>query len=130
MKIRSTQTFKSSGPLEKSIETSPNAIAITGVSSARLRDFKILKLDDIEPSVENIRSGQYKLYRPLYLTYNPDSPNIDQVREFISFVHSRDGRNTMRKNGVVPYREALHLLMKQIQQDTSAFDNDTSMVSK
>ena len=130
MQIASTQAFKSSGPLEKAIETSPNAIAISGVSSARLRNFKILKLDDIEPTVDNIRSGNYKLYRPLYLTYNPDSPNIDTVRQFISFVHSREGRDTMRKNGVVPYREALHLLMKQIQQDTTAFDKDASLVSK
>jgi len=121
MMIASTQTFKSSGPLEKAIEANLHAIAISGVSSARLRDFKILKLDGIEPTVDNIRSGNYKLYRPLYLTYNPQSPHIKEVREFISFVHSREGRKTMRKNGVVPYKEALHLLMKQIQQDTAAF---------
>jgi len=120
-KLASTQKFKSSGPLEKAVIKSANAIAITGISSARLRDVKILKLDGVEPTVDNVRSGAYKLYRPLYLTYNADSPNIKVVRKFIKFCHSPAGRKAMKENGVVPYKEALSLIMKQIQQDDTAF---------
>jgi len=119
--LASTQKFKSSGPLEKTVVKSPNAIAITGISSARLRDVKILKLDGVAPTVTNVRSGAYRLYRPLYLTYNADSPNIAEVRKFIKFCHSAEGRREMKENGVVPYKEALSLIMKQIQQDDTAF---------
>lgn len=120
-KLYSTKEFKSTGPLEKEIISNKNAIAVTGVSSARLRDVKILKLDGVEPTVKNVRAGKYRIYRPLYVTYNPDSPRIEDIKKFITFCHSREGRDAMKKNGVVPYKEALSLIMKQIEQDDSAF---------
>ncbi len=57
-------TYKSSGPLEEAIEQNPNAVGMTGISSGRKRDFKILKLDGKEPSFDNIKTGSYMLYRP------------------------------------------------------------------
>jgi len=120
-KLYSTKQFKSSGPLEKAVNENKNAIAVTGISSARLLDVKILKLDDIYPSIENVKAGKYKIYRPLYITYNPESPRMEEIKQFIRFCHSAEGRTAMKKNGVVPYKEALSLIMKQIEQDDSAF---------
>lgn len=120
-KLYSTKQFKSSGPLEKGIIANKNAIAVTGISSARLRDVKILKLDGVAPSVANVKAGKYKIYRPLYITYNPASPRLEDVKKFIKFSHSKEGRQAMKKNGVVPYKEALSLIMKQIEQEDSAF---------
>ncbi len=120
-KLHSTQSFKSSGPLEKAIIKSPNAIAITGISSARLRDVKILKLGGTEPTYDNIKAGKYQLYRPLYITYNPDSEKLANVKKFIRFTSSAEGRRIMRANGTLPYREGLSLVSLQIKQDLSAF---------
>lgn len=111
-----TKEFKSSGPLEKGVEADAGAIAITGVSSARLRDVKILSLNDKQPDYDAIKSGNYVLYRPLYITYDPKSPKIDQLRDFIKFAHSRVGRRIMRDNGVVPYLDALRLVMIQSRE--------------
>ncbi|MCF6358657.1 MAG: hypothetical protein L3J54_12720, partial [Draconibacterium sp.] len=86
-------------PLEKAIIKSPNAIAITGISSARLRDVKILKLGGTEPTYDNIKAGKYQLYRPLYITYNPDSEKLANVKKFIRFTSSAEGRRIMRANG-------------------------------
>lgn len=119
--LYSTKQFKSSGPLEKDIIANKHAIAVTGISSARLRDVKILNLDNVEPTVANVRAGKYKIYRPLYVTYNPYSPRLADIKKFIAFCHSKEGRESMKKNGVVPYKEALVLIMKQIEQDDSAF---------
>jgi phosphate transport system substrate-binding protein len=116
----SSKTYKSSGPLEKAVITNPLAIAITGVSSARLRDVKILSLNDKSPDYRTIKAGRYALYRPLYITYNANSPNIAAVKDFIKFVHSRTGRSIMKENRVVPYLEALPLVMKQVEQDLRA----------
>ena len=119
--IASSQTFPSSGPLEKAITVEPLAMGITGVSSARLRDVKILKIDGVEPSYENIKSGNYRMYRPLYLVYNPKSPKIDLIKQFIKFCHNSKGRKIMKNNGTLPYIDGLPLVMKQISQDTEAF---------
>ena len=125
--LYSTKQFKSSGPLEKAVVANKNAIAVTGISSARLRDVKVLRLDDVMPSVENVKAGRYKIYRPLYITYNPDSSRLQDIKKFIRFCHSREGRAAMKQNGVVPYKEALALIMKQIEQDDSAFKRGLSL---
>lgn len=103
---------KSSGPLEKAVETDINAIGITGVSSARKRNVKILGLDTHEPSFENVKNGSYGLYRPLYLVTGP-SPS-KKAMNFIEFAMSREGAEIIRSNGTVPYRDGLHLSSKSI----------------
>ena len=119
--IYASRVFDSSEALEQALTENPNAIAITGVSSARLQGIKIVALDGVSPTVENIKSGDYGLYRPLYLSYKPDSPNIDTVKNFISFVQSKPGRDVMRSNGVVPYREAISLVMKKVRENEASY---------
>lgn len=117
--------FKSSGPLEKAIEVDEDAIAITGVSSARLREVKILSLNNKQPNYLSIKSGHYALYRPLYITYNPQSPKLGEIKNFIKFAHSRKGRKIMVENGVVPYLDALRLVMIQSRETLSSQKNSS-----
>jgi phosphate transport system substrate-binding protein len=103
---------KSSGPLEKAVEKDVNAIGITGVSSARKRDVKLISIDGKSPTYENVKNGSYGLYRPLYLvTSRNPSP---KVKQFVDFANSKEGRQIMRDNGTVPYRDALNLMSKQL----------------
>jgi len=111
-----TAVHKSSGPLEQAVESSPDAVGVTGVSSARKRKVKLLKLEGKEASYENIRSGEYHFYRPLYIAHNPANPRYDEVKKFIDFAHSREGRDIIRAQGAVPYLDALHLIRKQREQ--------------
>jgi phosphate transport system substrate-binding protein len=117
--FKASVSYKSSGPLEKAVEKNPNAIAVTGISSARKRDFKIVKLEGKDPNYENIKDGKYFLYRPLYIVTNRDSENLPVVKAFLNFAHSREGRDIIRHNGAVPYLEAVWLtgtLQKQWRQ--------------
>lgn len=120
-KIASSKPFKSSGPLEKAIVGTPFSIGITGISSAKLRDVKILELDNTYPSYENVKTGKYQLYRPLYITYNPRSDKIAEIKQFTRFCHSREGRKIMRDNGTLPYREGINLVTLQLKQEMAAF---------
>ncbi len=107
---------KSTGPIEKGIEKNPNGIATTGVSSAhRRKGVKILELEGKSPSYENIKNGNYLLYRPLYLV-TLGSKSSDDVKQFISFALSQEGMAIIRKSGTVPYAEAMGLVMKQVDQ--------------
>lgn len=128
MEFKAAKQFKSSGPLEKAVEDDPGSIAITGVSSARLRKVKIMSLNNIQPTYDTIKRGNYLLYRPLYITYDPDSTKIEQIKDFIKFTHSRTGRSLMRENGVVPYLDALRLVMIQSrEQMQSQNQSDTTV---
>jgi phosphate transport system substrate-binding protein len=114
--FKSKYVFPSSGPLEKTVEKNPNAIAVTGIASAHKRDFKILKLEGLDPNFENIRTGNYLLYRPLYLVYNASSPNSQEADQFIQFALGRQGREVIRKNQVVPYYDGVLLLQKRMDR--------------
>lgn len=106
---------KSSGPLEKGIVKNIQGIGTTGISSAKKRDVKILRLNGIEPSYANIKNGSYLIYRPLYLVKKIGSTD-PMVSDFIKFALSNEGKKVIRSAGTVPYSDALVLVMKQIQQ--------------
>lgn len=114
VEFESQYVFPSSGPLEKEIEKNPNAIGVTGIASAYKRDFKILDLEGMDPSFENIRTGNYILYRPLYMVYNNKSPNSQESDRFIQFALGSEGRVVIRKNQVVPYYDGMILLQKRM----------------
>jgi phosphate transport system substrate-binding protein len=110
-------SYPSSGPLEKAIVENPNAIGISGISSAAKRDLKLLALEGKTPNYKNIQSGNYLLYRPLYITYMARSnPQLKEIRRFISFALSKKGREIIRAQGVVPYLDAIALTSKQQEQ--------------
>jgi phosphate transport system substrate-binding protein len=115
-----TRIFDSSGPLEKEVVANLNALAISGISSARKRDVKILKLDGKSPSYENVKAGNYLLYRPLYLVYNENSPHAEVIKDFIRYADTEEGRNVIRSNGTVPYLEALNLMKNKLQESRLA----------
>jgi len=113
--FKSTYVVKSSGPVEKGVLNNENGIGVTGISSAKKRDLKLLKLDGKAPSYDNIKSGSYALYRPLYLVINRKNKK-PLVKDFITYAVSKEGQDIIRAQGTVPYKDALHLVMKQLDQ--------------
>jgi phosphate transport system substrate-binding protein len=99
--------FDSTRPLEEALEQTPNAIAMTGISSARLRQVKMLAIEGRSPTRENVINGQYLLYRPLYLTV-PEQPN-PVVSQFIKFLFSREGQAIIKRTGTVTLAEGKQL---------------------
>ncbi|MDJ0739789.1 MAG: phosphate ABC transporter substrate-binding protein [Gammaproteobacteria bacterium] len=118
----SKHVYPSSGPLEKAVEANPNAVGVTGISSALKRAVKLLSLEGKAPHYDSVRSGEYLLYRPLYIAFNAASERRAEVKRFIDFAHSRQGREIIRNAGTVPYLEALRLVHKQREQWKAARD--------
>ena len=102
----------SSGPLEKAVEKDPLAMGITGISSARKRNVKVIEFDGKQPTMANLMKGKYQLYRPLYLVTSPKPSK--KVKEFITFAMSPDGRKIIRDNHTVPYKDAPNLMSKML----------------
>jgi phosphate transport system substrate-binding protein len=121
-----THVVDSTGPLERAMEKNPNGVGVTGVSSARKlvknKTAKILKLDGKESSYENIRTGQYVLYRPLYVVTNLQEKN-PEVAKFVHFVSSEEGKAIMRSVGTVPYEDAVGLWLTYLDQQNKAMAN-------
>ncbi|MBF0350430.1 MAG: phosphate ABC transporter substrate-binding protein [SAR324 cluster bacterium] len=98
-----TQEFESTGPLEKAVEKSKYSIGLDGVSSAKKSKVKILNLNGVDPSVQNISNGTYKLFRPLYIVtavkMTPD------VAKFIDYIKSPEGQAVIQSQGTVTLKE-------------------------
>ena len=111
----------STGPLERAIPNNPYGMGTTGISSARklAGKVKILKLNGKEASYANIKSGEYLLYRPLYMVTHMQSYD-PEVKRFRDFVMSSEGKQVMRDVGTVPYADAIHLWLKYLDQQNRA----------
>ena len=119
--IKPGRTFNATESLELALMKNPHAIAISGDNDADTSNVNIVAVDGVMPSVENLKSGDYRLYSPLYLAYNPSSSKIDAIRGFITYLNSKPARDIMRSNGVVPYTEALSLVMKKVRDNEASY---------
>jgi phosphate transport system substrate-binding protein len=121
---------RSSGPLEKAIEkTAVNGIGVTGISSARKRKVKILELNGKKPSYNNIKNGDYLLYRPLFLVTNLAELGNPDVQRFSAYVHSEEGKAVIRRAGTVPYEDAIGLWLKYLTSVRKAQDHGLREIS-
>lgn len=109
------------------VEQNPQAIAVMNYSTIRMRSIRLLALNQVPVSPQNIQSGDYLLAVPLYLVVRDDGRNSRDVRRLLRFFSSSRAKTVMRRNGVTPYSDAISLssaaldrsrLMQQVRQRT------------
>jgi len=119
---RKSILLRSSGPLEKFLEKTPGSVAITGISSAKKRNLKVISIDHINPSLSNISSGKYPYYRPLYMAYKQDAAT--RIHRFIDWIQSAKGQAVVASQGTVTLELGLPLMTKYKHwDDTSDITN-------
>ena len=85
-------------------QNSANAIGysfrfyVTGLMQA---DVKLLAIDGVEPTVENITSGAYPLITQVYAVTRKGEENPN-VAAFLAWVQSDQGMELIEKSGYVP----------------------------
>lgn len=100
---------RSSGLVEMLVGKGAGTLGISGAASAHKRaGIKMLSIDGVFPSKQNILSGKYYLIRPLYYStgLNPSA----ETRQFIDFALSDEGQKIIANEGVVNIKEGEHLL--------------------
>lgn len=99
--VESPNTFfaASSGIVEQLVEETPGGFAATGITSARKRNVKLLKVDGVAPTNKTIIQNRYPLKRPLYLLV-PASAK-PEIKRFVDFVLSREGQQFIRSQNVI-----------------------------
>ncbi|MBI4686927.1 MAG: substrate-binding domain-containing protein [Nitrospirae bacterium] len=93
----------STGIVEQMVEKTAEGFATTGFLSARKRDVKMLNVNGIYPTRENISSGKYLLKRPLFLLA-PQNPK-PEVKKFIEFALSKKGQELISSYGAMSLSE-------------------------
>jgi phosphate transport system substrate-binding protein len=89
-----------SSEVKFSTQRSDNAIGYMGFSFVMKGDTKVIALDDVQPSIESIKSGAYPLARKLYfITLGEPSPG---AKAFIDYILSHEGQKIAIDNGFIP----------------------------
>ena len=83
-----------------------NKSAIGYISLGSLNDtVKALKVDDVEPTVENIKAGSYAVSRPFEICYKEENLT-DLGKDFISFIMSAEGQKIVDDEGYIAMDES------------------------
>ena len=99
-----------SGDVEEAVEKDPYGIGVTGYSSARLREVRMLWLDGVEPNMQTLKDGRYMLYRILFLVAPGDFRKRADLSAFVDYTLSVKGQRIIEQAGTLPYRHGMHLL--------------------
>jgi len=92
----------SNGSVKEVIATDPYAIGYVSLGMVD-KKVKSIKIDGVEPTVENIRQKKYKIVRPfLYLTKGKPK---DDAEVFIDFFLSKEGQGILKKEGLIPVND-------------------------
>ncbi|MFQ8602168.1 MAG: substrate-binding domain-containing protein [Anaerovoracaceae bacterium] len=77
-----------------------NAAAIGYISLGSLDDsVKAVKVDGVEATVDNVKSGDYKLQRPFNIVTKGDVAELPQ--DFINFIMSSEGQSIVEEEGYI-----------------------------
>ena len=97
-----------SSQVEELVERQPLAIAVTGISSARKRQLKILSIDGKKPTPEAISEGEYPYFRPLYVVYRPGEN--ESADRFVKWILSDRGQQVIEAEGTISLRQGSRLI--------------------
>lgn len=87
-------------------EVKGNPLAIGYDSLGYITDeVKVLKVDGVEPTLENIKNGSYKISRPLNVVYQESKAASEVNTAFLNFLQSSDAQTMISDNGYVSTKE-------------------------
>lgn len=89
----------SNGTIRETVANDRDAIGYLshGLLNAKV---KAIRADGVECVEKEIVAGQYKLVRPVFLLVQP--PLAGAVKDFIDYILSGEGQETIRRNGLLP----------------------------
>lgn len=94
---------RDSGVVEDAVEKLEWTFAADGISSSRKRNIKILNLDDVLCSKENISNGTYPLFRPLYILTK--GKPVGEIKKLVDWLTGNEGQTIISRQGTVNLRE-------------------------
>ncbi|MDR3111642.1 MAG: phosphate ABC transporter substrate-binding protein [Elusimicrobiota bacterium] len=83
------------------ISETPGAIGYVGIGYLNSQT-KVLSIDGVKPSKENVLKNKYPYSRPLFMLTNGDPKG--EIKKFIDFVLSTDGQDLIEEEGFVPLK--------------------------
>lgn len=102
-KCKLTQELTSTGAVIAAVQSSPNAIGYVSFASVTgQRGIKVLTVEGVACTADNIRDGSYLIQRPFNLVTKSSGAPSETAREFIAYMTGRGAAELIIKAGAVP----------------------------
>lgn len=101
MTTESASITNSTAVMMTTVAGDANAIGYNSLGS--LDDsVKAVKIDGAEATVDNVKSGDYKVSRPFNVVTNSNTELSDVAQDFMNFILSSDGQAVVAEEGYIP----------------------------
>lgn len=102
-KCQYSQELTSTGDVVQTVSGNPNAIGYASVASVN-DSVKLVSVEGITPTTENIQNGEYKVQRNFVLVTKKDSPLSEAAQAFFDFATSTQADSLITEAGAVPIK--------------------------
>lgn len=101
-KCKYSNELDSTGAVMAKVASTPGSIGYVSLDVLD-KTVKTLKLENIEPTPENIKAGSYFLSRPFVMATKDDiSKQNDNVKALFDYIHSDEGKELVKSVGLIP----------------------------
>lgn len=100
---RYSQELTSTGDVVQTVSGNPNAIGYVSVASVN-DTVKLVSVEGIIPTIENIQSGDYKMQRNFVLVTKKDVPLSEAAQDFFDYATSAQADSLIAEAGAVPVK--------------------------
>ncbi|KAF0219877.1 MAG: phosphate transport system substrate-binding [Geobacteraceae bacterium] len=89
--------------MNQTLAKTPHAIGFSDLGALTVERHKIkpLKVNGVAPTLKNLQNGIYPLAKPLMFVFHREKLPAT-AKEFLAFVHSKEGAKIMKANGYLP----------------------------
>ena len=102
-KCKLTQELTSTGAVIEAVKNSEGAIGYASFASVEnQKGIKVLKINGVECTEENISNGSYVVQRPFNLITKEGAKLSEAAQAFFDFMTSKDAANLISEAGAVP----------------------------
>lgn len=98
--VATAEITQSTAVMLTTVQGNEAAIGYISLGSLDTSKVKALKVDGAEATVENVKSGAYKLARPFNIAVKEDAS--DAAKDFMSYVLSTEGQAIVQDEGYIP----------------------------
>ncbi len=98
--VSTAEITQSTAVMITTVQGNEAAIGYISLGSLDTSKVKALKVDGAEATVENVKSGAYKLARPFNIAVKEDAS--DAAKDFMSYVLSTEGQAIVQDEGYIP----------------------------
>lgn len=100
---RYSQELTSTGDVVQTVSGNPNAIGYVSVASVN-DTVKLVSVEGIIPTIENIQNGDYKMQRNFVLVTKKDVPLSEAAQDFFDYATSPQADSLIAEAGAVPVK--------------------------